>query len=916
MPSFGPLAFSAPWVLAGLLALPLIWWLLRITPPAPKSVRFPAIRLLFGLKSERQTPRSSPPWLILLRFLAVTALILGFSGPLIGSGGSLGGSGPVLLIVDNGWASAVDWTRRVSAAEVIIDRAERENRAVALLTTARNEEVQPPRVDGPFNAATARARLSATRPLPWPVDRGGALAAVEAFRSSGTVPVYWLSDGLGDSDVAEFSARLQRLGSLDVLANPAPSLPMLLYPPESELTRLVAKVRRLSADDPTTVKIQTRAADGRLILEREAMFAEGETETSTTFELPLELQNEVARIELADVRTAAAVALLDDRWQRKQVGIVSTQSADKGPALLAETFYIERALQPFSQIHKAAVSQLLKSDVSVMVIPDSEPVSADEQADLDRWIRRGGIALRFAGPVLAASERDSFTPVPLRRGGRTLGGALDWSVPARLAAFPEASPFHGLPVPKDVRIKRQVLAQPSLDLSTSTWASLTDGTPLMTAEAREVGWLILMHTTASADWSDLALSGLFVEMMRRVVWLGKRVDSGEEEARSVPAFRTLDAFGDLQSPAAGTFPSVETRYLDQVVIGPNSPPGYYGSEDVRRAVNLAPRLGKLEPLSSLPAGTARRSYNLISDVSFGPWLVFAALLLLLIDTVVSAVLRGLVRLPRLPFARKVTGGATGLFLLALTVSPHAGDAQEAMSPEEAFALTATERTRLAYVLTGVDEIDAVSRMGLTGLSDAVRRRTAAELGPPMPVDPARDELAFFPLLYWMVDDRQALLAPDTVRRLNRYLRNGGTIVFDSRDQQSANSPVRVNALRRLANGLNIPSLVPVPPNHVLTKAFYLMQDFPGRWSSGRVWVEASENRSNDGVSRVIVGGHDWAGAWSVDDHGQNVFPAVPGGEKQREMAYRFGVNLVMYALTGNYKEDQVHVPSILERLGH
>ncbi len=914
MLSLGPLAFSAPWVLAGLLALPLIWWLLRITPPAPKSVRFPAIRLLFGLTSERQTPRSSPLWLILLRLLAVTALILGLSGPLIGSGGSVGGSGPVLLIVDNGWASAVDWTRRVSAAEVIIDRAERENRAVAFLATARNEEGQPPQVVGPFNAATARARLSATRPLPWPVDRGGALAAVEAFSSSGTVPVYWLSDGLGDGDIAEFSARLQRLGSLDVLANPAVSLPKLLYPPGSELTRLVATVRRLSADDAETVKIQSRAADGRLLLEREATFAEGETEASATFELPLELRNEVARIELSDGRTAASVSLLDDRWQRKQVGIVSTQPADKGPALLAETFYIERALQPFSQIHKAAVSQLLKSDVSVMVIPDSEPVGADEQADLDRWIRRGGIALRFAGPTLAASERDSFTPVPLRRGGRTLGGTLDWSVPARLAAFPEASPFHGLAVPEDVRITRQVLAQPSLDLTTSTWASLTDGTPLMTAEAREVGWLILMHTTASADWSNLALSGLFVEMMRRVVWLGKRVDSGEKEFRSLPAFRTLDAFGDLQAPAAGTSPSVETRSLDQVVIGPNSPPGYYGSEDVRRAVNLAPRLGELEPLSSLPAGTARRSYDLISDVSFGPWLVFAALLLLLVDTIASAVLRGLVRSPRLPFARKATVGAAGMLLLALAVSPHAGDAEEAMSPE-AFALAATERTRLAYFLTGIDEIDVVSRMGLTGLSDAVRRRTAAELGPPIPVNPARDELAFFPLLYWPVDDRQAILAPDTVRRLNRYLRNGGTIVFDSRDQQSTNSPVRLNALRRLANGLNIPPLVPVPPNHVLTKAFYLMQDFPGRWSSGPVWVEASENRANDGVSRVIVGGHDWAGAWSVDDHGRNVLPVVPGGEKQREMAYRFGVNLVMYALTGNYKADQVHVPSILERLG-
>jgi len=69
------------------------------------------------------------------------------------------------------------------------------------------------------------------------------------------------------------------------------------------------------------------------------------------------------------------------------------------------------------------------------------------------------------------------------------------------------------------------------------------------------------------------------------------------------------------------------------------------------------------------------------------------------------------------------------------------------------------------------------------------------------------------------------------------------------------------------------------------------------------------------VSRVIIGGHDWASAWAVDNAGRPMFPVVPGGERQREMAYRFGVNLVMYTLTGNYKSDQVHVPAILERLG-
>jgi hypothetical protein len=110
-------------------------------------------------------------------------------------------------------------------------------------------------------------------------------------------------------------------------------------------------------------------------------------------------------------------------------------------------------------------------------------------------------------------------------------------------------------------------------------------------------------------------------------------------------------------------------------------------------------------------------------------------------------------------------------------------------------------------------------------------------------------------------------------------------------------------------------LVPVPPDHVLTKAFELIQDFPGRWTGGQLWVEEHDGRVNDGVSSIIVGGNDWAAAWATDDAGRPLYAVVPGGEMQREMAYRFGVNLVMYALTGNYKADQVHVPAILERLG-
>ena len=138
------------------------------------------------------------------------------------------------------------------------------------------------------------------------------------------------------------------------------------------------------------------------------------------------------------------------------------------------------------------------------------------------------------------------------------------------------------------------------------------------------------------------------------------------------------------------------------------------------------------------------------------------------------------------------------------------------------------------------------------------------------------------------------------------------------------SATQSKALSRLIGQLDVPPLEPVPETHVLTKSFYLMRDFPGRWDGGTLWVEAQpegeadrseRSRRTDGVSSIVVTSNDLASAWALDEHNRPLYATVPGGEVQREMAFRAGVNLVMYALTGNYKADQVHVPALLERLG-
>ena len=162
--------------------------------------------------------------------------------------------------------------------------------------------------------------------------------------------------------------------------------------------------------------------------------------------------------------------------------------------------------------------------------------------------------LRFAGPRLAreASVDDPLLPVALRAGDRTIGGSLSWRGAGRLAAFEPGSPFAGLSVPRDVEIRRQVIAEPSLDVAERTWAQLDDGTPLITGVRRGAGWVVLVHTTASPEWSNLPLSGLFVDILRRIVGPGRQAAAARSDAATSAAARDARRLRPAGRAAAGT----------------------------------------------------------------------------------------------------------------------------------------------------------------------------------------------------------------------------------------------------------------------------------------------------------------------------------------------------------------------------
>ncbi|MEM7488813.1 MAG: DUF4159 domain-containing protein [Pseudomonadota bacterium] len=893
------LAFTAPVLLAALLLLPILWWLLRAVPPAPIRRRFPGIVLLLGLKDDESQTATTPWWLLALRMLALAAVIVGFAGPVLNPRQAGTGSGPLLVVMDASWASARDWPARMEKVEEMLRDAARDGRLAAVLplTAPLPDEV-------PWQSAAAWVeRLPSVVPRAWAPSYEG-LGDLDLDGAE----VVWVSDGLARDGRDAVAARVIESGR-----------PVLGLTPATYADGTIT-VRALRMGDAGERALDLRAVgpgpNGALaeLGTTAGTFEAGAGETEIELSLPPELRNRVQRFEIAGERSAGAVALTDDSLARREVALL-TQAEDEAQDLLSPLYYLRNALQPTADLIEGDLETILPANPDVLVFADVAQLSPTETAEVLEWVEGGGLLLRFAGPSLAASDvsrddEDALMPVRLRSGGRTVGGALSWGEPKALRPFDEASPFFGLEITGEVTVSSQIVAQPDPTLADRTIAALADGTPLVTRKPVGEGQVVLFHVTANAEWSSLPISGLFVQMLERLA-VSTRPAALDPEALEgttwVPRV-VLDAFGTVRD--AGDLAGVPGEELVDPVPGPDLPPGLYEGPGQSLALNVLAGDATLEP-AAWPPGTVIEGLTRAAETNLMPYLLAAALILLTVDAIASLWLGG--RLRRL--------GSSAALLGLLAFVPIQADAQDFVPTEVA----------LAHVLTGDPGVDEVAGAGLQGLSNVLTQRTSVEPVAPVGVDLETDEMAFFPLLYWPVTEGQPIPSDAAYAKLNRYLRGGGMIVFDTRDADiggfGSNSPAALR-LRDLAAPLDIPPLEPLPVDHVMTRSFYLLQDYPGRYNSRDVWVEASVNveqvegmpfrNLNDGVTPVVIGANDWAAAWAVDPSGRALLPVGRGfaGEQQREIAYRFGVNLVMHVLSGNYKSDQVHVPALLDRLGN
>jgi len=888
---------------------------------------------------DEASPRTAPWWLLLLRCFIAALVILAIAGPIANGSLRLGGSGPLLLIVDDTWAAAPQWERRKETMTDLIGGAARDGRSVLLAFTApvsTQKDGLRMEVSEPLSPKEALRRIEASKPKPWASSRAQLVKALGQPKRRSMIgrdaAVVWLSDGLylGDlGDLKEFTQELETFGNVSIYNDEPSQRALLLLKPTFTGGDLVVRILRPSTDLTRTVWVRALAPKGRLLHRVQITFLQGERIGTGILTLPQAVRKEIFSLEIEGEASAGSIILLDERWKQRTVGIVSGGDFESQQPLLSDLYYVERALKPFNEILLGDLETLMDSKLSVLVLTDVGKLLEPRRLALEQWIENGGILVRFAGPRLASAE-EALVPVPLRGdfGGRSLGGAMSWEQPMGLGPMSEGSPFAQFESVADIIVNRQVLAEPSLNVMDRTWARLSDGTPLVTGVSRGDGWLVLFHVTANIEWSNLPLSGLFVDMLRGIVKLGKGTTAGDTTVLLSP-LTLLDAFGVLTETEVSTAPiAINSGVPALDVPDADHPPGMYGTASYRYALNLGDHFEDYRSIDFIPESGREVRLGSKGRVNLGHWFLTAAIFLFMLDSLFAWRLRGFIR------SFRIRGQDSGIVLcliipLGILFFPEPSLAQQLELPAQVggptyvqtdeFVVESTREVRLAYALTGDPEVDAISRAGLVGLSWILRQRTAVEPSVPVGLHLEDISILLYPLVYWPITGKEQGFTDKGLRNIDNYLKIGGMILLDTRDRSyvsevSPESVRSIKLLKQILEALNPPALLPVPDGHALRQAFYLINRFPGRWDGGNVWVERYEGGVNDGVSSLVIGGHDWAAAWALSPGGNPLFPLVPGGEPQREMAFRFGVNLVMYALTGNYKADQVHIPSILGRL--
>jgi|GEM_PF-6796739 len=926
MPFFAHLSFISPQILWCLFLLPLLWLVFKAIPPQPKMLNLPTARFLVGLETENAASDKLPWWLKLLRVILFAAIIIAAAAPYIKPHEDISIKGESLAIIfENSWAAAPHSDAQKDRALSLIALAEQQKKTILLIKTIADHEKQS-RITL-TTPSEARSMVEHIKLYPWKANHVSLLQDLKdnTDKLKAAKTFHWLGHGYDDGDLQSNIAYINKLGKVDY------------YKPDDNDTALAIK-RALNAEGRESHK--SIQIDGAFNDNKKALriTAKDQFNNVLSFLTLKDIKNNSDTdisalwdgIEMQDIapsylqagtfKHAASVRYISANIIKQRVGIATannTINREESP-LIQSLYYLSKAVEGKAPYNIAPIDNLITWKATLIIIPENYALSANDTQTLTDWVENGGTLLRFPPDANIKQQSKTMMPVELLDDERNIAGRLDWQDPLTLGAIPEDSPLSGIAEDKTLEIKRQILATPAMSNTAASWALASDGTPLITAKDLGSGRIVLIHTQAKPGWSNLPLTGFFINTLHRIIDIstGARISidrntalSTDLENASFTPYKVINANGDLIAPPnelnAQTLQNIQSKPLSHSLW-----PGIYRSKNAEIIVNLGDKINAIRTIYPQQLKASIKPYIKERNVNLLPYFIALIICLILAEWLSVAILTGFT-----PMFKKTTAKPLSTLLLIGLSCLVFSSAALAQTDEGSDEAQRANSLNLAYIKSNNPIIDSMAEKGLRYVANALEGRTALYDVKVMGVSLASDELAFYPVLYWPFTS--AALRDEEYAALNKYMNSGGMLFIDMRNGRKISQTLynKNSELIKLGNHLSVPLLSPLPENHVLRKSYYLLstENIAGRYRTGDIWIDlgnsASKNTPKEAqdsqyVARLLIGANDWIGLWS--DENADIY--------EREKALRFAINLIMYALTGTYKQDQVHTKAILERL--
>ena len=890
------IGFSNIYALFGLLLIPIIWIIVKSFPPVPKSYNFSSFFLLDKIEHDAPKNEKTPLWLVIFRIFFFILIVLFFSKPFIKNNSSVTDEKyeKYLIIADTGWSMAKDWHKFKELIQEISQEAEKNKKEILFFHSNLNTYKDLKIFDTSFALSNYLENLY---PQPLQFTKGSLDKLMQDESIFKKSKVFIVSSKF---DFQNFNTYYKKFNLINNYSNNyyfINPLDTVLIINNIKVTQdeIICEVLRLGKNNfKQNFFLNVETINNEIIYRNKHSIKENENNKIINLSFPTEVFNQIKSIKIVGQNHAGAKYYFDDFSKRKNIAILNDNEFYKESPLLSPVYYLKKSLDSKHNIKVGKIDNIIKQEFSTIIIPETGKILNEHNKQLNDWLLKGGNLIRFSGNSLV-QEKSNFLPSQDTYSRiRNIEGQLTINNKLFISNFEKDSIFAGLQIPQDIIINKQLIFD-TYSKQVNVLAKLNDNTPLVSMKKFGEGKIILFHIGANNDWSNLPISSLFPDMLNRVLLFSKNDNSSN--LKNLNLNKEIDGFGNLVLPkkivTLDSFDKLET-----VKPSYNTPPGQYENNQISIALNLSTNINQHQ--SEKIYTSMLSDYSFVSTKDLSSSILKIILTMFILDILLSIMIKNNLNFSRI-FANRNNLLVIVLFFITFIKLDN-------ISASDTF---------LAYVKIKNSQINNISENGLETIRNLLITRTSINPKGVIGLDIKSDNIYSYPFIYWPLTKNLLSIKKPEIIKIKNYLDNGGIFFFDIIGFSRKNLNLKekkFQEIRKFLNEIEANELSIIPKGHTLTKSFYLLNKFPGKWDNKILFVENSNLQYKDGVSSIILGFNNWSKAWAVDDNNLPLFPVVPGGERQRELSYRFGINIAMYALTGNYKSDQIHSKSILKRL--